>query len=255
MGKKDDERVLISPVAGRKSVPLTSDVLMAMTSVDLGGLVSLAEAERIPGSSGGLFNLFSCKGAALKRAVTIAGPFLGAPQAVLGLEQIIARGGTRIWILGWCGSLQREVKIGDLVIPTGAISEEGTSGHYPIGAKDPVPDPRMIKMIENEAGSRSLRFYKGIVWTTDAIYRETAAKVSAFQRQGVLGVEMEMSALFTVAAYRNVALAGLLVVSDELSELRWRPGFGSAEFKSASGEACSLLLDLAGRASAFNNTR
>ena len=72
-----------------------------------------------------------------------------------------------------------------------------------------------------------------MIWTTDAIYRETPEKVKKHQRNGVLGVEMEGSALFTAARFRNVDAGAVMVVSDELSELSWRPGFSASNFKQA----------------------
>jgi len=55
---------------------------------------------------------------------------------------------------------------------------------------------------------------------------------------------MEISALLTVAAYRSVSLAGLLVVSDELSDLKWRPGFSNPLLKKNTRLAGELLLSL-----------
>lgn len=86
----------------------------------------------------------------------------------------------------------------------------------------------------------------GRVWTTDAPYRETLSKVTSYQHQGVLAVEMEMSALMTVAAYRGVKLAGLLVVSDELFNLTWHAGFKNPVFKTKRELAAQTLLGLLG---------
>ncbi len=63
----------------------------------------------------------SCRGVPL----VLAGPMLGAPQAVLVLEKMIALGVNEVIAAGWCGSLQPQVEIGHLVLPTGAFSEEG----------------------------------------------------------------------------------------------------------------------------------
>jgi purine-nucleoside phosphorylase len=59
----------------------------------------------------------------------------------------------------------------------------------------------------------------------------------------MLAVEMEMSALFRVAGYRQVGLAGLLVVSDELFTLKWRPGFRTSAFKGSCRRAVRALLE------------
>jgi len=82
------------------------------------------------------------------------------------------------------------------------------------------------------------------VWTTDAPYRETPSKVKTYQEKGVLAVEMEMSALMTLATFRSVRLSGLLVVSDELFDLKWHSGFKSPELRNTSRMAGEVLLDL-----------
>jgi nucleoside phosphorylase len=62
--------------------------------------------------------------------LTLAGPFIGAPYAVMILETLIARGARKILFFGWCGAISPDVRIGDIIIPTGAIIDEGTSRHW-----------------------------------------------------------------------------------------------------------------------------
>ncbi|MBN1105951.1 MAG: nucleoside phosphorylase [Deltaproteobacteria bacterium] len=180
-----------------------------------------------------------------EESFSIIGPFLGAPHAVMGLEKIIALGARRIWALGWCGSLQPDLRIGDLVIPTDSVCEEGTSSHYPIGPEGPRTDRELNAVLAAALSKGDKPFQKGTVWTTDAPFRETPTKVLAYRNREVLGVEMEMSALMTVSIYRSAKLAGLLVVSDELFDLRWKPGFKNPRFKEGCRAAARLLLGLA----------
>jgi len=84
--------------------------------------------------------------------------------------------------------------------------------------------------------------FLGRVWTTDAPYRETVEKVRKYQAEGLLAVEMEMSALFTVARFRKVELGGLMVISDELYDLTWRSGFESKTFHAAIRAGCEIIL-------------
>jgi nucleoside phosphorylase len=62
---------------------------------------------------------------------------------------------------------------------------------------------------------------------------------------GVLAVEMEMSALFTVAMYRRISFGGLLVVSDEVAGSKWKSGFLTPLFWSASQQAARIVLEVA----------
>jgi purine-nucleoside phosphorylase len=98
--------------------------------------------------------------------------------------------------------------------------------------------------LEERLAQRGSSFLRGAVWTTDAPYRETVAKITRYQGERIMAVEMEMSALLTVAIYRSVSLAGLLVVSDELFDSVWRPGFSDPALKKASRMAGETLLDL-----------
>lgn len=177
------------------------------------------------------------------RSITIAGPILGAPQAVLVLEKLIALGSRVIIVFGWCGSLQSDLTIGDWLLPSSARSEEGTSSHYPMNAANFLPDTELFGSLQDYCVQNGFSVRAGPIWTTDAPLRETVDKVSGYGEEGLLAVEMEMSALFHVAAYRKVRLAGLLVVSDELFTLKWRPGFRSTLFKSSCRQASETLLD------------
>jgi purine-nucleoside phosphorylase len=88
----------------------------------------------------------------------------------------------------------------------------------------------------------------GPIWTTDAFYRETPEQVRHYQSRGLLGVDLELAALFAVGRFRQVAVAGLLVVSDELADLTWRPGFKSPAFRQGRREATWAVLDAAAAA-------
>ena len=64
---------------------------------------------------------------------------------------------------------------------------------------------------------------RGIAWTTDAFYRETAAKVAQRIAQGAIAVDMEMASLATIAAFRNVRLGHALYLADTLHNDEWDP--------------------------------
>lgn len=181
------------------------------------------------------------KGVCDHQDVALVGPMCGAPYAVMVVEKLIALGAKRILFFGWCGSLQQDLPVGGFLVPDRAISEEGTSAHYPVSTPYPRPSDRVLRAIEGSLVESSVPFQRGAVWTTDAPYRETREKVVLFQRQGVLGVEMEVSALFTVAAFRQIDMGALLVVSDDLSSLGWKPGISSTAFKGARKMAAQVI--------------
>jgi uridine phosphorylase len=172
--------------------------------------------------------------------VGLGGPAVGAPQAVMILEKLIVLGARRVLFFGWTGGLQADLSPGDIILPDQAISEEGTSRHY---SDEPRPRPAgpLLQELERLLEEEKLSYHKGPVWTTDAPYRETVEKVQSYQKLGVLGVEMETSALFTVGAFRGIEIAALLIVSDDLSDLTWRHGFREPRFLQARKKAARLL--------------
>jgi uridine phosphorylase len=177
------------------------------------------------------------------KPLAIFGTPLGSPQAALVLERLIAMGAKKVIAFGCCGSLQPTLKTGDLVIPTHALSEEGTSTHYPLpNGISARADERMIQSLIARCQGRKLPWIAGRVWTTDAIFRETREKVSRYGKMDILAVEMEMSALFTVAVYRKISLGGLMVVSDELATSKWKTGFLNPFFWLASRKAAKAAV-------------
>jgi uridine phosphorylase len=239
--KQEVEEGIVRALKMESDPTIADDVIMIMVASDLDRLVQWNKKDIIHFSMG-FFRLFRLKTGS-DNGVCLAGPFLGAPQAVMGMEKLIAMGAKRIWITGWCGSLNPALHIGDLVVPTQAISEEGTSAHYPVST-GPQTDPELNVLLENRLKKGGHPFQMGLLWTTDAPYRETPTKIKAYQGLGALAVEMEMSALITVSTFRHIQLAGLLVVSDELFDLRWNPGFSDPRRKQGSRFACELLIDL-----------
>ncbi|MCD4721252.1 MAG: nucleoside phosphorylase [Desulfobacula sp.] len=182
------------------------------------------------------------------KGICIVGPFIGAPYAAMLLESLIAKGADKIIILGWCGAVTDQLKVGDIILPCKAIVDEGTSCNYKVLDKDipsSLPDLNLMDQLSDHLTSCEISFQKKTVWTTDAIYRETKNKVAYFKKLGAQAVEMECSALFSVALYRKVQIAGLLVVSDSVASKDWDPGFRKKRFKLARATACESVMTFA----------
>jgi len=159
------------------------------------------------------------------RTVVLTKSPCGAPSAVILLEELAAFGVSRTVHVGYCGSIQEEVGLGDIVLPSHAVREDGTSYHYLPGAEKCRPDQVLLDGLHDWLQQRGMTASVGAIWTTDALYRETVKKVRRYREEGVLAVDMEMSALFAAGAILRVGVVGLLLVSDQLSNDAWTPGF------------------------------
>ena len=182
--------------------------------------------------------------------VCIAGPFIGAPYAVMLLETMVAWGVERIIVFGWCGSVSPDAEVGDMIIPAAAFAGDGTSPHYrydPDDSDKTFPSSRLNAMLMDHCRKAGLSCKEGSIWTTDAVFRETPEIIDQYRSRGALAVEMEISALFAAAAWRGVEIAAVLAVSDEVHSFSWKTGFGSNAFKNARKNAIELILAIAGK--------
>jgi uridine phosphorylase len=179
--------------------------------------------------------------------VSLVGPAIGAPYVAMLVESLAAWGVRTLVFVGWCGAIAAEVAIGGVVVPGAGHIDEGTSRHYAPDASVARPSPALSARLAEACAGAGLAVSVGGVWTTDAVFRESPDKIGRFRALGAVAVDMEASALFTVAAFLGVDVAALLIVSDDLSALAWRPGFSHPQFRQAREIACRTLAELVRR--------
>ena len=241
----DKNDAIINPRRSKNSPELGPVAVMAAARPDLSLLCKLFEFKEDSFQPLFISRLYHQRAQTGLPNISLAGPFVGAPYAVMHLETLIARGASKVIFLGWCGSISETVAIGDMIVPTSAFIDEGTSRHYQDKAKRVAwPSKHFLNGLKSVLDQKKIPFHQGPIWTTDAVYRETRQKVEQYQREGAKGVEMEISALFTVADYRGIDIAALAIASDDLTSLRWRPGFKTEAFKQARESACRVIIEL-----------
>ena len=236
----EPQKAIVNPVRNARTPELPPVAIMAATRADLNSLCRILNLDSDGSRPLFISRLYLCRNCSPPFA--LVGPLIGAPYAAMLLENLIAWGARKIVFLGWCGAVAGQINIGDIVLPTAAVIDEGTSRHY-FGDRRSIakPSSRVTATLQSVLNRNSISFTEGRIWTTDGIYRETAEKVSTHQASGVLAVEMEVSALFSVAEYRGVDVGGLLSVSDDLSSLNWRPGFSDERFKRNRRSVCAVM--------------
>jgi len=189
------------------------------------------------------WNRWLSVGAAGRKSISLARSPIGAPAATITMEEMAALGCRTFLSFGACGSLLPDLRIGDVVLPTFAFSDEGTSRHY--GKTSQLrPDAGLVRAIAVAAEKRAIPIRSGGTWTTDAVYRESRTRARDLVRHGVVAVEMEAAALWAVARHRHLRTASLLVVSDELGGKKWNAGFDDPRFLEGKRRARRLLMDV-----------
>ena len=235
----DTRDAIIQPLRGKQSPRLAPVAVLAATEPDLDALrrglgFDASDHRRLY-----ISRLYTAAGR--EPDVCLAGPVVGAPYATMVAETLIAWGARTILFIGWCGAVSPVLTLGELVVPTAAVIDEGTSPHYAAGVSAACPSEPLRRQLAEACAAEGVSARLGTVWTTDAVFRETRDEVARHQQDGVLAVEMECSALFTVGGFRGVEVAALLVVSDDLSSLTWRPGFKDPHFIRGREVACNVI--------------
>ncbi len=236
-----NDPAVIQPVCGGAAKKGPDLAVMAATLPDLTGLADMMGLSRDDYRD--FFSARLYTGEKDGHGFFLAGPFIGAPHAAILLENLIVRGVTQILFVGWCGTLCDDPAVGDVLMAQGACSDEGTSRHYGVfdsGAfleTSKTLNVRLASAME----SRNIPVKRVRIWTTDALYRETPEKIAHFRNRGACAVEMELSALLAVSAFRGVELSGLLLVSDDVGGLTWKPGFKDPRFKAGRKKLSSIV--------------
>ena len=148
---------------------------------------------------------------------------VGEPLCVGQYEDLIQMGSRRLILLGNCGVLDRSIEDCGIIIPTYAIRDEGTSYHY-AEPSDTIPVNRKyreeFKEVLSECG---YPYVEGATWTTDAVYRETRAKIARRKEQGAICVEMECAGMQAVSDFRGTEFFQFFYAGDNLDHSSWDP--------------------------------
>lgn len=155
------------------------------------------------------------------RKVALLHQAVGAPLAVYLLEECIGMGARKFIACGGAGVLDRTIAMGHLLVPTSAVRDEGTSYHYLPPSREVTPSPVAVQAIESVLQRHHIDYLLTKTWTTDALFRETRAKVELRKAEGCLAVEMEAASMFAVAQFRNVTLGQILYGGDNLDGDEW----------------------------------
>lgn len=149
---------------------------------------------------------------------------MGTPSFSIVLEELLRLGAKRLIRVGTTGGIGRGIRTGDLVIATGATPVDGATRTYLHGDPfAPVPDFGLTRALVDAAASHGVTPAIGPVATVDVFYNPDEDYVTKWRGRGILGFEMEASALFYLAARaqgagQDVKAACALTVSDTLTE-------------------------------------
>ncbi|MBV0925135.1 nucleoside phosphorylase [Halomicroarcula limicola] len=150
--------------------------------------------------------------------LTICSTGIGSPSAAIAVEELAAVGVETFVRVGTTGALQSEIEIGDMVVATGAAKDEGTSERYEEMTVPAVPTYETLSALVDAAEANGEAVHVGAIATDDAFYAETDAYVEDWEAAGLLAVEMEAAAIFTLARRKGLSAGAICTVDGNLVE-------------------------------------
>jgi purine-nucleoside phosphorylase len=163
-------------------------------------------------------NMFGFTGLYNGMRVSVQGTGMGGPSASIYIHELIHDFGVKQLIrIGTAGSYQPSVNIRDIVIALSASTNAAVNQTRFNGADyAPCPDFGLLQRALDIAKSKNIPVKAGNVLSSDQFYVDDPDGWKLWAAFGVLAVEMETSALYTIAAQFRVKALGLLTISDSL---------------------------------------
>ena len=172
---------------------------------------------------------------------------IGGASAGIAVEELRNLGVKNMIRIGSCGALQPQVKIGDLVLVSGAVRDDGTSKTYIDPIFPAVPNSELLFACVTAAKERGYRYHTGIARSHDSFYTDRETEIDSFWSQrGVLGADMETAALYTIGYLRGVRTMSILnnVVAFETDTLDAIGSYVDGERAAMQGEEHEILVAL-----------
>ncbi|MGD8440817.1 MAG: hypothetical protein PVG53_09795 [Holophagae bacterium] len=138
---------------------------------------------------------------------------MGGPAAANALEMIAANGGRRVVVFGACGGTDPRVRVGDLIVVSGAVRGEGTSRYYAPPEYPAAFDPLLTARLHEAATAADVGSHLGVAYTTDAGYRQGPEIYDAYAGLAI-AVDSECAAAAVVGARLGLEMGALLFCSD-----------------------------------------
>ncbi|WP_232697265.1 purine-nucleoside phosphorylase [Brevibacillus daliensis] len=152
------------------------------------------------------------------KPVSVMGTGMGIPSISIYSHELINSYGVKNLIrVGTCGAIQKDVKVRDVIIAMSSASDSAVNQHRFNGMDySPTADFSLLKKAYDVAMERQMSTKVGQVFTSDTFYNDNPERVHKLADYGVLAVEMETTALYTIAAKFGARALSILTVSDHI---------------------------------------
>ncbi|MHA1270580.1 MAG: nucleoside phosphorylase [Candidatus Helarchaeota archaeon] len=155
------------------------------------------------------------KGKYNNKQVSVITMTVGAPASAMIMEALNRTKAEVIIKVDYCGGLLPEIKLGDIIIADSAICADGTTPHYDNENKIINADVELLNKITTFFDDNKIKYIKGPIFTTDAIFRETESLLNEARDKGAVAIDMESSVLYVLGKLFNKKVISINIVSDK----------------------------------------
>ena len=179
------------------------------------------------------------------KKISVQATGMGQPSLSIYVHELINVYGLKTLIrVGTCGGLNAEVKVRDLILAQAASTDSTiVRDHFGGYNYAPIADFGLLASAANKAQAQGMRYHAGNMLSSDIFYHaDGLAAYGTLMAHGVLGVEMEAAALYTLAARFGVKGLTICTMTDCLIT---RQEISAEERQSSLSEMVTLALDVA----------
>ncbi|MEU6078004.1 purine-nucleoside phosphorylase [Micromonospora sp. NPDC047074] len=151
--------------------------------------------------------------------VSVQGSGMGMPSASIYAHELVNEYGVKTLIrVGSCGALSEDLRLRDVIAAIGSSTDSNMNRMRFDGLIDyaPVADFGLLRTSVEVAERRGIAMRVGPILAADAFYTDRPDLYDALADYGVLAVEMESAALYTIAARFKARALTVLTVSDHI---------------------------------------
>ena len=150
--------------------------------------------------------------------VSVQGSGMGMPSISIYVNELFSEYGVESVVrVGSCGALTDELGLRDMVIASGACTDSAMNRIRFEGLDyAPVADFDLLRKAYDAAQSQPVRSRVGLIMSGDSFYHPRPELVTRMAEYGVLAVEMEAAALYTLAAQHKKRALAICTVSDHI---------------------------------------
>lgn len=172
---------------------------------------------------------------------------IGGASAGIAIEELHHVGVDTMIRIGSCGALQPGIALGDLILVSGAVRDDGASKTYAEAAYPAVPDAGLLSCCIEAAKAHGFSYHVGLARSHDSFYTDGQDEISRhWAKMGVLGCDMETAALYVIGRLRGVRTMSILnnVVTSGEDTAKSIGAYAEGESLTSKGEVNEIMTAL-----------